>query len=90
MHSVCAIVGATDARTQEKGMYVITGGATGIGQALALTLVAQKKSVLIIGRTTERLIKTAQLSDQIQYCVADVSTAIGREIICKKLKKNKN
>lgn len=62
-------------------MFVITGGASGIGQALALELVSRNKQVFIIGRRARLLKAMAERSSSIQYCVADVSTADGRKKI---------
>lgn len=60
-------------------MFVITGGGTGIGKALAQALTARGKSVLIIGRRTEPLLEMSSASSLIHYCTADVSTKAGRE-----------
>lgn len=59
-------------------MYVITGGGSGIGKALALALVARKKQVLIVGRRESSLQQVASLSPQIDYFSADIATAEGR------------
>ena len=62
-------------------MYVITGGGSGIGRALALALIKRDQPVLIIGRDEQRLRDTAALSPLIKFCCADVSTVAGRAII---------
>lgn len=62
-------------------MYVITGGGTGIGRALALELAFRGKSVLIIGRRAQALEDTASNSPLIQCLCADVSSAEGIESI---------
>lgn len=60
-------------------MFVITGGGSGIGAALAQSLAHQKYRVLIVGRRKEALEKTAQFSSLISIDCADVSTVKGRE-----------
>lgn len=62
-------------------MFVITGGGSGIGRALALALSKRGKSVLIIGRREQQLQETASSSSLIQYLCADVSTYEGIESI---------
>lgn len=66
-------------------MFVITGGGSGIGKSLAKTLAARDQAVLIIGRREEPLKATAELSEQIEYFVADVSTKKGRHEITEQL-----
>ncbi len=70
-------------------MFVVTGGGRGLGKSLALALAARGKSVLIIARQASLLIEVANTSDLIDYCVADVSTHVGRDLICDKLKEVK-
>jgi benzil reductase ((S)-benzoin forming) len=62
-------------------MIVITGGGSGIGQALAQRLAYRGKEVLIIGRHTDTLLETANLSPHISTCTADISCDIGRQKI---------
>lgn len=64
-------------------MFIITGGGTGIGRALALSLAKRNRSVLIIGRRLTLLKETASLSSLITYLEADVSTEQGIERIRK-------
>lgn len=54
-------------------MFIITGGGSGIGKALALALAKRNKEVLIVGRREELLKDTASASPLIQYLCADVS-----------------
>lgn len=63
-------------------MYIITGGGSGIGQALAITLAQRQQSVLIIGRRIEALQKTASQDERISYFQADISTESGRGDLC--------
>lgn len=62
-------------------MFVITGGGSGIGQALAHALAARQKQVLVVGRREQALVATAAFSPLISYLVADVSTDKGRREI---------
>jgi len=66
-------------------MFVITGGGSGLGRALALELVKRQQAVFIMGRHEESLRNTAQQSSLIEYCCADVSLASGRAKIADKL-----
>lgn len=67
-------------------MFVITGGGRGLGKALALALADRSQSVMIIGRNVSTLKQVAASSEYIQYSVADVSTAAGREQVVDILK----
>ncbi|MCL9683913.1 SDR family NAD(P)-dependent oxidoreductase [Legionella maioricensis] len=58
-------------------MFIITGGGSGIGKALALALAKRGKSVLIVGRREQLLEETASFSSLIKYFCADVSTSEG-------------
>lgn len=62
-------------------MFVISGGGTGIGAALAIELSRREFPVLIIGRHEKTLLQTAAHSKLISICIADVSTVLGREQI---------
>lgn len=62
-------------------MFIITGGGSGIGKALALALAKRGKSVLIIGRREPLLKETAAASALITYLCADVSTQPGLDAI---------
>ncbi|WP_298627161.1 SDR family NAD(P)-dependent oxidoreductase [uncultured Legionella sp.] len=62
-------------------MFIITGGGSGIGKALALALANRGKSVLIIGRREQVLQETAATSSLIKYFCADVSTSEGRNLV---------
>ncbi|KTD13365.1 SDR family NAD(P)-dependent oxidoreductase [Legionella jamestowniensis] len=62
-------------------MFVITGGGSGIGRALAKNLAMQGKKILIVGRREKVLAKTASFSPLISYLAADVATKEGREQI---------
>ena len=60
-------------------VFVVTGGGSGIGRALAIALANRGKSVLIIGRHENTLVKTAALSSCIDYFCADISDPEGRQ-----------
>ncbi len=66
-------------------MFLITGGGSGIGRALAQALVARDKRVLIVGRREQVLAETAAFSPLISYLRADVSTPEGRQQIVAQL-----
>lgn len=55
-------------------MYVITGGGSGIGQALAISLANKGLEVLVIGRRETHLQITARHSDNISYYVANLTS----------------
>ncbi|EHL31034.1 SDR family NAD(P)-dependent oxidoreductase [Legionella drancourtii] len=58
-------------------MFIITGGGSGIGRALALSLAKRGKEVLIVGRREELLRETAAVATNIHYLCADVATQDG-------------
>lgn len=62
-------------------MFVITGGGSGIGRALALELAARGKKVLIIGRNLANLLEVSAESHNIEHFCADVSSQEGRLLI---------
>ena len=66
-------------------MFVVTGGGSGIGRALAHALARRDKPVLVIGRREQLLIETAECSPLINYLCADVSTHDGRKLIANHL-----
>ncbi len=59
-------------------MFVVTGGGSGIGQALAIALAKRGQSVVITGRRIEALQQTAAQNDHITYIQADISHEEGR------------
>ena len=66
-------------------MFVVTGGGSGIGRALAHELALREKSVLIVGRQENTLNETAIFSPLIRSLCADVSTVEGRLLIAHSL-----
>lgn len=60
---------------------VITGGGSGIGQALAWQLAAHGYQVLVVGRRLAALEQTAAEHTGIQICSADISEPAGRKAI---------
>jgi len=67
------IIQSSQERRSEDIVYIITGGGSGIGKALALALAQRGKAVLIVGRRESLLQETALKSDLIKYLCADVS-----------------
>ena len=66
---------------------LITGGGSGIGQALARALAERGLRVIVAGRTADTLAQTQQrYPEQIHTVVADVGTAAGRDILVKAVK----
>ncbi|WP_237758263.1 SDR family NAD(P)-dependent oxidoreductase [Legionella londiniensis] len=65
----------------EAEVFVVTGGGTGIGAALAISLARRNQPVLIIGRRENLLRQTAAKASGIEYLAADVSTGEGRQLI---------
>ena len=66
-------------------MFVVTGGGTGIGRALAFALTDRGYSVIIVGRRESLLVETARYSPLIKYICADVSTHQGRLHVAEQL-----
>ncbi|MFA5959670.1 MAG: SDR family NAD(P)-dependent oxidoreductase [Tatlockia sp.] len=62
-------------------MFLITGGGSGIGRALAQAIALRGKDVLIVGRRNKALLETAAFSPLIQTLCADVSSQKGREAV---------
>ena len=60
-------------------VVLITGGATGIGFALAAKFLAMGNRVIVVGRNEAALQKAKQLLPEISTCVADVSLGSDRE-----------
>ena len=60
-------------------VVLITGGATGIGFALAAKFLAMGNRVIVVGRNEAALQKAKQLLPEISTCVADVSIGSDRE-----------
>lgn len=67
-------------------MYVITGGGSGLGQALALSLAERNQRVLIVGRREVRLRETASMNRLISIFQADVTSSHDRERLHQYLK----
>lgn len=68
-------------------MFIITGGGSGIGKALALALSARNESVLIVGRRKEVLLEVQAQASNIEVFQADISTPVGRDALVQNLKK---
>ncbi len=69
-----------------KDFYVITGGGTGLGRALAIHLASLGHEVLIVGRRQATLSETASQHSNINFQVADVSSSEGRSDLVETLK----
>lgn len=67
-------------------MFIITGGGSGIGHALALELADRGQSVLVVGRREEPLADTAASRSGITYLSTDVSRPEGRQAVAEHLK----
>ncbi len=66
-------------------MFVITGGGTGLGRALALALAKRDQPVLIVGRKNHALQETAACSPLIDSFCADLSNPDGRERLIQRI-----
>lgn len=65
---------------------LITGGGTGLGQALAIKLAKRGITVFVVGRRLAKLLATKNLApDLIQVIHADISQPSGRKLIAEKL-----
>jgi uncharacterized oxidoreductase len=60
---------------------LITGGATGIGFAIARTFHAAGNRVVVVGRREDKLAAAAAALPGINTCAADVSSAVDRETL---------
>jgi benzil reductase ((S)-benzoin forming) len=60
-------------------VFIVTGGGTGIGRALAQALAERGKKVLIVGRREELLAETAASSPLISFLCADIANQKGRK-----------
>lgn len=60
-------------------MFVVTGGGSGIGAALARALAEREQAVLIVGRRELLLAEVADFSPYIDFLCADISTSSGRQ-----------
>lgn len=71
--------------------YIITGGGSGIGQALSWNLAAEGEKIIIIGRREETLATTrARFPENIFPIAADLSQEAGRKKVVAVLEKMKN
>lgn len=68
-------------------MFVITGGGSGIGTALAHNLASRGNDVFIIGRREAPLKETAKNFPLITYKALDISTSKGRDTLVQQLAK---
>ncbi len=66
---------------------LITGGASGIGFALAKRFAAAGSEVVVCGRRVEQLEEAKRLIPGLQTIAADVSTATGRQELADQVKK---
>ncbi len=68
-------------------MFVITGGSSGIGKALAKHLSKKKQHVLVLGRDHDRLAKISSSSRYIEMLRVDLTSSKGRYDVLQYLKK---
>src|SRR3990167_549311 len=66
-------------------MILITGGGSGIGRQLALELSSRNKEILVIGRRRSNLVATCDKGKNISYCVADITTEVGKALVIQHL-----
>ena len=66
-------------------MFVITGGSSGIGKALAKNLASRKQSVLILGRNQKELTQIASSSPHIHMLQANLTSLEGRRAVTRYL-----
>lgn len=59
-------------------MFVITGGGSGIGQALTFALAQRGHHVMIVGRHEDTLRETADCYASIDYCCVDITDTVQR------------
>ncbi len=67
---------------------LITGGATGIGYALAESFLENRNTVIICGRREEKLLAAQQKHPEIKYKVCDVADEKQRETLFSWVKSN--
>lgn len=67
-------------------MFIITGGGSGLGKALAIALANRGQSVLVVGRRQELLQETAAMSPLVDYLCADIATEEGMNLVAQRVK----
>jgi benzil reductase ((S)-benzoin forming) len=68
-------------KKREVVLFIVTGGGSGIGKALAVELAHRGEVVLIVGRRQSILDEVASMSSSISSLQADVSTEEGRALV---------
>lgn len=82
---IITIIKITGQSMQQKTI-VITGGGSGVGQALAWEFAAKNFQVYIVGRRAEALQQTKARFPTLIHCIAaDISTEAGRSLIAENL-----
>ena len=71
-------------------MFVITGGSSGIGKALAKNLASKNQSVLILGRNKKELTQISSSSPHIQMLQTDLTSPEGQLAVIRHLKNQKH
>ena len=72
-------------------IVLVTGAGTGIGRAIAHRLADEGANVMIVGRTEDTLIETANYdNDKISYLAVDLESELGIETIIRAIKKRYN